>query len=266
MLPLAAPFHDTMKPAELIRACYLAYETNDRAALEKLLADDFTFSSPVDDQISRELYFERCWPNSEHLTEFDIKELTVEGDHAFVSYAALTTHGDRFRNTEFFTFSGGKITSVQVYFGSEDPGITHEIEVRALMAETAAACRAKDVAALLRNYAPDVTAFDLIDPLRYCGANAVERRAGEWFASFEGPIDYQLHDLNIAAANGVAFCHSLNQVTGTKTDGQPLSMYWRSTACCEKRDGKWLITHVHNSVPFDMETGKASLDLTPSRD
>jgi hypothetical protein len=26
-------------------------------------------------------------------------------------------------------------------------------------------------------------------------------------------------------------------------------------------DGKWLVTHAHSSVPFDVETGRASLDL-----
>jgi hypothetical protein len=28
-------------------------------------------------------------------------------------------------------------------------------------------------------------------------------------------------------------------------------------------DENWMVTHEHNSVPFDAETGKASLDLKP---
>ena len=37
----------------------------------------------------------------------------------------------------------------------------------------------------------------------------------------------------------------------------------RATVCFGKVDGKWMITHEHNSVPFNMENGQASLDLKP---
>jgi len=81
-------------PDELVRACFAAYETKDRAALENLLSDDFTFSSPLDDHISRECYFERCWPNSQHLSSFEIKNLQVEGSHVWVRYVGppYTSH------------------------------------------------------------------------------------------------------------------------------------------------------------------------------
>jgi ketosteroid isomerase-like protein len=36
-----------------------------------------------------------------------------------------------------------------------------------------------------------------------------------------------------------------------------------STVCLRKIGGKWTVTHEHNSVPFDPETGKPSLDLKP---
>lgn len=245
-------------PADLVRACYAAYENKDRAALENLLSDDFTFTSPVDNHINRARYFERCWPNSQHLSSFDIKDHMVEGNNVCVRYEARTSQGMTFGNTEFFTVGGSKISQVEVYFGSEDPVANNEAEIRVLMEDIAAACRANDVSALVRNYAPDVTAFDLINPLRYCGKDTVKRRADEWFASFAGPIDYQLRDLSISAANDTAFCHSLNELKGAKNDGESIDMWWRETACFEKRDGRWLITHLHSSVPFDMNTGLAS--------
>jgi len=40
-------------------------------------------------------------------------------------------------------------------------------------------------------------------------------------------------------------------------------MSWRATLCRRRIDGKWMVTHGHSSVPFDMESGKASLDLKP---
>ncbi|MDP8968173.1 MAG: hypothetical protein M3N04_06205, partial [Actinomycetota bacterium] len=53
--------------SRLARACYEAYETGDRQALENVIADDFAFWSPQDDGIDRTTYFERCWPNHKRL-------------------------------------------------------------------------------------------------------------------------------------------------------------------------------------------------------
>jgi len=85
----------------------------------------------------------------------------------------------------------------------------------------------------------------------------------EWFSSFEGPIGYEIRDLNITADNDVAFSHGLSHVSATTAGGGKLDMWWRMTICFRKIDGKWMVTHEHNSVPFDTETGKASLDLKP---
>lgn len=85
----------------------------------------------------------------------------------------------------------------------------------------------------------------------------------KWFSSFQGPIGYEMRDLSITTGDGVAFCHSLNRVSATRTDGKKLDMWWRATVCYCKIDGKWMITYEHSSVPFDVESGKASLDLKP---
>lgn len=36
-----------------------------------------------------------------------------------------------------------------------------------------------------------------------------------------------------------------------------------ATVCFHKIDEKWMVTHEHNSVPFDAKSGKASLDFKP---
>jgi uncharacterized protein (TIGR02246 family) len=249
--------------SELVREYFAAYESKDRKALEGLLSDNFTFSSPLDDQISKEKYFERCWPNSEHHRVFHIEKLFEKGNEAFVTYECERNDGGSFRNTEFFRTEGGSVAHVDVYFGSETTKATDETEIRALIDDAVKASRAKDVAALIANYASDVLVFDVINPLRYTGSDAVGKRAADWFSSFRGAIDYELRDLSITTSDEAAFCHSLNHVIGTKTDGQKLDMWWRATVCWRKLDGKWRITHVHSSVPFDTETGKASLDFKP---
>jgi ketosteroid isomerase-like protein len=104
--------------SNLIRRYYTAYEEKDRQAIELLLSDDFTFSSPLDDHIDRASYFKKCWPNSERIRAFHIEKLFEEGNEAFVLYELEPETGAKFRNTEFFKIEGNKIKEVQVYFGS----------------------------------------------------------------------------------------------------------------------------------------------------
>ena len=80
---------------------------------------------------------------------------------------------------------------------------------------------------------------------------------------YDGRIGYEVRDLRIAAGDDIAFAHFLYHVTGTMTDGNKVDMWVRTTIGLQKTDGVWVITHEHNSVPFDAESGKASLDLPP---
>ena len=104
--------------SEIIRACYGAFIANDRQLVEDTFADDFTFTSPYDDAIDKATYFERCWPNNKLFASFDIERIFENGSEAFVLYKVLTKDGKAFRNTEFLTFDGDKIASVNVYFGA----------------------------------------------------------------------------------------------------------------------------------------------------
>jgi len=103
--------------SRLARACYAAYETGDRQALEPLIADDFAFWSPQDAGIDRATYFDRCWPNNETLAAFEFKRLHEAGDEVLVTYEAERKDGSRFRNTEVLTFAGDRLSRVEVYFG-----------------------------------------------------------------------------------------------------------------------------------------------------
>jgi ketosteroid isomerase-like protein len=77
---------------------------------------------------------------------------------------------------------------------------TAEAEIRALIDQQARAVRAKDVDGSLSGYAPDVLLFDVVDPLRSMGADAARERLAAWFASFRGPIGYELRDLSTPRA------------------------------------------------------------------
>jgi len=140
---------------------------------------------------------------------------------------------------------------------------TNENQIRALIADRVRVIHDKDVEALVTRVAPDVVSFDALPPLQRIGAEAIRARLQEWFGWYDGPIGYEVRDLCIAAGDDIAFAHFLYHVTGTMTKGNEVDMWVRTTMGLQKTDGVWAITHEHNSVPFDAESGKASLDLTP---
>ena len=138
-----------------------------------------------------------------------------------------------------------------------------EAQIRALIDDRVKAVRAKDSVGATSRLAPAVLTFDVVNPLQHIGSDASGKRAEEWFDSFQGPIGYEIRDLDVTAGDDVAFSHGISHVSATKTDGGQLDMWWRTTLCLRKIDGKWMVTHEHNSVPFDRKNGKASLDLKP---
>lgn len=138
-----------------------------------------------------------------------------------------------------------------------------EAEIRGIIEERVRAVGAKDIGGLLAHHAPDVLTFDVLDPLQYYGADGVRERAGKWLSSYEGPVGYEVRGLSVEAGGGVAYCRYLYRVSGTLKGGGEVDMWVRATVCLRKADGRWLIVHEHQSVPFDVETGKASLNLKP---
>lgn len=105
---------------DVVRGTLQAYVDKDRDAIERLIADDFHFSSPLDNRIDRDTYFRLCWPNSRNMADFEIVRLASKGDTAFVTYIG-TAGGRRFRNTEVHTLRDGKVVEVEVYFGWNVP-------------------------------------------------------------------------------------------------------------------------------------------------
>ena len=104
--------------AEIIRSIFAAYMSNDRKAVEDALTDDFHFTSPYDDEIDKATYFARCWSDTDWIERHELERIFVEGDEAFVTYKCTARGGKSFRNTEFFTFEGGKVKRIDVYFGA----------------------------------------------------------------------------------------------------------------------------------------------------
>jgi ketosteroid isomerase-like protein len=106
------------RKAQIIRALFAAYLSNDRKAVEEFFTGDFRFTSPYDDAIDKPTYFARCWRVADWIERHEIERIFVEGDAAFVTYKCTAKGGKNFRNTEFFAFEGDKVKRIDVYFGA----------------------------------------------------------------------------------------------------------------------------------------------------
>jgi ketosteroid isomerase-like protein len=124
-----------------------------------------------------------------------------------------------------------------------------ESEVRALLDSRVDACQKKDIDRLMSLYSADVAYFDVVPPLQFAGAGEVRRNFQRWFDEYDGPIGLETHDLHVAVSGDVAFAHMLHLDSGTRNNGIEGAVWVRSTVCCQRRDGKWLITHEHISMP-----------------
>ena len=138
--------------------------------------------------------------------------------------------------------------------------------IRGLLEDRAAALRAKDAPAVLSHYSPETVKYDLAPPLQTAGPAALDRRALEaWFATWWGPLGYDLRDFKVVTGGDLAFCYGLVRISGTKVDGdEKVSVWVRETICLGKEGGVWKIRHEHSSVPFYMDGSvRAAVDLKP---
>lgn len=129
-------------------------------------------------------------------------------------------------------------------------GCSIEAVLRRRIDELGLAIRNRDLDQVMKLYASDVAVFDVRPPLDVRGAEAYRQNFAQWFSQFEGPLNFEHIDLRIVPGESVAFCHYLGLVTGTRPGGGHRSGYWvRGTTCFERRDGEWLVTHEHISMP-----------------
>ena len=124
-----------------------------------------------------------------------------------------------------------------------------------------AALGAKDAAAVMASGAAGFVGYNLAPPLKSSGGKAGLQA---WFETWDGPIGLELRDLKTTAGDGVAFAHGLVHMTGRKTDGETVDLWFRQTFGLKLTGRGWKIIHEHGSVPFYMDGSfRAAVDLQP---
>jgi len=142
-----------------------------------------------------------------------------------------------------------------------------ETEIRAVLAERAAAVAARDADRLMAAYSADAMRFGLAPPLLQKPGTAYGDAAGmrKWFATFDGPPEVEYRDPVVTADGDVAFAHALIRLTATPVGAaEPFTLWFRSTIGLRRLDGRWRIVHEHESTPFYMDGSfRAAVDLEP---
>lgn len=107
----------TPDSVDVVQRFMRAFQEQDRATAEALMAEGFVFTSPQDDHIDKQLWLERCFPTADH---FDAPSETlqiVEVDGVVLHRYEYRVDGRRWRNTEALEVRDGQVTSAEVYFG-----------------------------------------------------------------------------------------------------------------------------------------------------
>jgi uncharacterized protein (TIGR02246 family) len=144
-------------------------------------------------------------------------------------------------------------------------GSREEAAIRALIDRWTKAAHEKNLDGVMSIYqrGQSLVAYDIVPPLQYKGWDAYRADYKAFFDMYDGPIEFEFRDLVIAADAAFGYSHELQRVSGTLKGGQKTAIWLRVTAIYQKTGGQWRVVHEHVSVPANLETGKAALDLTP---
>ncbi|HEX4707452.1 MAG TPA: SgcJ/EcaC family oxidoreductase [Candidatus Udaeobacter sp.] len=136
-------------------------------------------------------------------------------------------------------------------------------EIRAWLERWTKAFSTKDADAVMALYTDDVIAYDLVPPLQYIGKAAYRADYQQFFSQYDSDLKVEVRDLHVGATGDLGYAAGLELISGTLKRGNKYSFWVRFTSLFRKSDGRWLDFHDHVSVPADVATGKAMLDLSP---
>jgi ketosteroid isomerase-like protein len=158
------------------------------------------------------------------------------------------------------TLASGGLVAVP---GTEDAMDSTQSQVRALLDRWSDAIRRKGIDRLMSLYAPDIVYFDVVPPLQHTGSAAIRRNFLRWFDAYQGSIGVEIRDSHCVASGDTAVAYMLHRTSGTLKNGREVGYWVRATVCCQRPDQRWVITHEHISLPVDVASGSAAMDLVP---
>lgn len=138
----------------------------------------------------------------------------------------------------------------------------HRAQIKALLHEYVSAVHRKDLDRLMACYSDDVVAYDMQPPLEYRGAHSY-KKAWATVLSTADTFELEMREPRIYCSDDVAFVHALMRYDMQPTEGGRMQGWFRWTAGLRRVADSWRIVHEQSSVPIDMETDRALVDLQP---
>ena len=136
-------------------------------------------------------------------------------------------------------------------------------ELKALFDRRSEASRLKDIDRLCPSIRPTLSISTLCRRLQYVGSAALRERFLDWFARFDGPIGQEIQrrdDCGEWGCRGRLYADPRQRHPDERARGRLLGP--GDNGCQRSSDG-WLITHEHVSLPVDIASGRAVMDLVP---
>ena len=129
-------------------------------------------------------------------------------------------------------------------------------EIRGIQLSIASAAEARNLDAIMSHYLPGdkLFVFDMYPPRAYLGWDQFRADWKNFLDNLKGPISYKLGDLQSASDGEFGYTHMVQYIRGTTLDGKPFQLNLRETDIYRKINGKWIIVHVHASVPVNLAT------------
>lgn len=122
----ASLYAQSKEKEKAVKAYYSGFERKEWNTVTAQLADDFTFTSPNnDDHISVNKFKEKCWVTAKFFKKVNYIKWMEKGNGLMLLVQITTTDGKVIRNVDVYSFNNrGKIKSIEVFFGtgSKYPG------------------------------------------------------------------------------------------------------------------------------------------------
>ena len=120
---------------------------------------------------------------------------------------------------------------------------------------------------IMSYYSNDIVAFDMMPPLCFYNKSTYKKNWEKCFTDyFAFPVNFSFEQQKINVSGELAVVRSFVHMSGDSIHGENMECWLRNTMELKQIDGRWLITHEHNSVPIDEITMKGMMHLTPTGD
>jgi ketosteroid isomerase-like protein len=124
----------------------------------------------------------------------------------------------------------------------------NETRVRNLIEDWAGAVRQRNIDGILAFHSEDFIMYDVPEPFQSVGLEAY-RKTWDIFFKYTKPGIFDILELNIIAADDVAFAFGKMQCWDKADREDYFPLDFRLTIGLKKMKGQWMILHEHHSVP-----------------